>query len=346
METATINNQGYAEWDILCGRGGRVNRHSGNRVYRRLIDEKKALYRQLIRKEDKNTLLASILMALKKQGVRFLKQEGDTWIEIDDAEAMSKTSQAFREPEKKKPFLDDPIGVAAAGMLQMSAGTKRKKNDLLGDDDQDALPLQPFSSTAGANARGGPSRKGRATRSLSKGISGCHGFSLAPPTSLQEQQSRDVSSFMQNVASKDSNFKSQQSRELISTLQQISLGKVPITQTHLGTEFVKMLRDDSLLDDKDTKPSAISSGHFTEQNLSGGSTTSQFETVFQTEQERQEFIGLWKQVSENHQQTSALLKDWDEEPLTIDQHLTLPKQESIDLLQSIMRSFPVNHAAV
>ena len=90
--------------DVLLGRGGGVNNHSGNRVYRRLIDKKRSLYRSLPDRADKSLLIRSVFQALQNNNVRFLKKKKkskstheDVWFEISEVDAMGKISQAFRE---------------------------------------------------------------------------------------------------------------------------------------------------------------------------------------------------------------------------------------------------------
>lgn len=94
----------YSIHDVLCGRGGLANKHSGNRVYRRLVEAKKQLYQRLADKKDRNMLVDSIILAVHSIGARFLKYHDDTdsWYEIDYKEAFTKTSQAFREPDRKQ----------------------------------------------------------------------------------------------------------------------------------------------------------------------------------------------------------------------------------------------------
>ena len=93
----------YTERDILSGRGGRTNKHTGNRVFRRLVQQNKKLYRELKSKRKQNLLIESILLAVESQESRFLKHDKDTntWIELSAKERWEKTSQALREPDRK-----------------------------------------------------------------------------------------------------------------------------------------------------------------------------------------------------------------------------------------------------
>jgi hypothetical protein len=110
----------YTVRDILSGRGGLANKHAGNRVYRRLIDLNKPLYRKLTTKTRKSQLVESILRAIYNHGGRFLKQTKNhnktktngnkqtrqQWFEIDYASAFVKTSQALREPTRSSIVAD------------------------------------------------------------------------------------------------------------------------------------------------------------------------------------------------------------------------------------------------
>jgi hypothetical protein len=94
--------------DILCGRGGSINNHPGNKTYRRWVHERKNQYNLAISKAEKARISREILnlvQALDPPG-KFLTKDPDAaplmgnvvwWVEIDDDKAMAKTSQALRE---------------------------------------------------------------------------------------------------------------------------------------------------------------------------------------------------------------------------------------------------------
>jgi len=113
------------EKDILCGRGGKVNRHSANKVYRRFIGTKKALYKGLKKIDERSLLVRSILKALEKEGFGFKKIDDSSklWIEIHEDDAMAKINQALREPEKE-----------TASIFSAEAISERRptRNNLLG----------------------------------------------------------------------------------------------------------------------------------------------------------------------------------------------------------------------
>jgi len=87
--------------DVLCGRGGKVNKHHGNIVYRRVVDYNKQFY-QSVHKRNRILVSQSIVEAIRNHGGRFLimGQKGKTWIPIDFKKAVQKTSQALREFKK------------------------------------------------------------------------------------------------------------------------------------------------------------------------------------------------------------------------------------------------------
>jgi len=91
--------------DVLCGRGGYANTHTGNKTFRQWVFERKERYGQEGKKVDKAKIAREILNKVKSLNPpgRFLtradvKCNGALyWIEIDDTKAMAKTSQALRE---------------------------------------------------------------------------------------------------------------------------------------------------------------------------------------------------------------------------------------------------------
>lgn len=91
------------EWDVLCGRGGKSNHHSGNKRYRQVVSEMKNKYRGTSAKTDKTALSRAIVDYVNGYGGRFLKKsKGGKWILLTKAEARKKTSQALRETKELK----------------------------------------------------------------------------------------------------------------------------------------------------------------------------------------------------------------------------------------------------
>jgi hypothetical protein len=83
--------------DVLCGRGGAVNKHTGNIIYRRVVEYNKAIYRR-VPKRHRMLVSQSIVQTILGAGGRFLQRSSDeTWGEVPARRAVSKTSQALRE---------------------------------------------------------------------------------------------------------------------------------------------------------------------------------------------------------------------------------------------------------
>lgn len=93
------------ENDVLSGRGGATNIHSGNRNFRDLINFHRKTYLQA-RKNDKPAISRAIVRAIRESGGRFLKKppKSNLWYEIGDDAAREKASQALRQraPEMRK----------------------------------------------------------------------------------------------------------------------------------------------------------------------------------------------------------------------------------------------------
>eukprot|EP00978_Attheya_sp_CCMP212_P020406 scaffold58330_cov50-Attheya_sp.AAC.4 len=103
--------------DVLCGRGGGINAHPGNKVFRDWISLEKDNYNLAPNKVEKAHYAMSIVNKVRTLNPpgRFLQRDteirGGTafssgtgsqnllgpWVEIDEAKAMAKTSQALRE---------------------------------------------------------------------------------------------------------------------------------------------------------------------------------------------------------------------------------------------------------
>mmetsp|Transcript_16862 Transcript_16862/g.38668 ORF Transcript_16862/g.38668 Transcript_16862/m.38668 type:complete len:494 (-) Transcript_16862:237-1718(-) len=84
------------EADVLCGRGGKVNKHPGNIVYRKVVEYNKSYY-QSVHKKHRILVSQSIVRAILNYGGRFMGQKGKEWSPICFKRAVQKTSQALRE---------------------------------------------------------------------------------------------------------------------------------------------------------------------------------------------------------------------------------------------------------
>jgi hypothetical protein len=116
---------------VLCGRGGGINKHHGNVIYRRVVEYNKKVYRQ-VPKRHRMLVSRSIVQAILNIGGRFLQEHKvptqkkrnsnddddpslDTnvvsrWTEIQLRRAVQKTSQALRE----RSCVDDSTTAAKA----------------------------------------------------------------------------------------------------------------------------------------------------------------------------------------------------------------------------------------
>ena len=95
--------------DVLCGRGGATNSHSGNRSFRALVKRHQDRYLRA-KKRDKPAVASSIVDLIRERGGRFLRRcetsmQGDIlWVDIGHESAREKTCQALREgaPELRR----------------------------------------------------------------------------------------------------------------------------------------------------------------------------------------------------------------------------------------------------
>ena len=88
----------YGKNDVLFGRGGATNNHSGNKFFRTIVADHQAEYLQA-RKRDKGAIALRIVRIVYGEGGRFLRRDPATreWIEVGEKRAAEKTSQALRE---------------------------------------------------------------------------------------------------------------------------------------------------------------------------------------------------------------------------------------------------------
>ena len=78
--------------DVLSGRGGATNSHSGNKAFRKLVKSYQAEYLQA-KKRDKPSVASKVVDLIRRKGGRFLKKQGTDydgrvlWVEIGDTSA-------------------------------------------------------------------------------------------------------------------------------------------------------------------------------------------------------------------------------------------------------------------
>ena len=83
--------------DVLCGRGGGINSHVGNRVFRDWIADRRLDYNLASTKADKARVARQVMNKITKQHPpgRFLQRDptsgvGSWWIEILEEKALAK----------------------------------------------------------------------------------------------------------------------------------------------------------------------------------------------------------------------------------------------------------------
>ena len=82
-------------FDVLVGRTKLCRDHIGNARYRSLVEKYKESYGQ-VSNFDKTAMAFMIIKMVKESSGRFLKDDGDGWMEVDDNVARAKVSQCFR----------------------------------------------------------------------------------------------------------------------------------------------------------------------------------------------------------------------------------------------------------
>jgi hypothetical protein len=103
LEKQALTNIIYPrDTDVLCGRGGAVTRHPGNKNYLDLVNRNKGHY-YLSLSREKNIISRSIVVAIRELRGRFLEKNkiDGTWSDIGDKKATGKTSQALRERQSE-----------------------------------------------------------------------------------------------------------------------------------------------------------------------------------------------------------------------------------------------------
>ena len=92
------------EWDVISGRGGLSNHHTGNRRYRQIVSDVKAMYQTTEAKTGKTDLSRAVVDHVCSYGGRFIKKDSVTgkFYVLTRTEARRKASQALRETKQLK----------------------------------------------------------------------------------------------------------------------------------------------------------------------------------------------------------------------------------------------------
>lgn len=90
-------------FDVLVGRTKLCRDHIGTARYRNLVAKYRDFHEQASN-FDKTAMAFMIINIVKESSGRFLKDNGDGWVEVDDNTAREKVSQCFRSfrPCKQK----------------------------------------------------------------------------------------------------------------------------------------------------------------------------------------------------------------------------------------------------
>ena len=98
QETSSEPVTAPGRFDVVAGRGQGIQRLRGNEMYRELVSMNKRIYARC-HKHDKRKVSKGIVDAIRELGGRFLEcdEKSQTYYDIGDKKALSKTSQALRE---------------------------------------------------------------------------------------------------------------------------------------------------------------------------------------------------------------------------------------------------------
>jgi len=129
--------------DVLSGRGGGINSHPGNKIFREWVRLRKEDYNLARNKKEKTVVAMEVVRQVQQQKPcgRFLTKDpsviggndGHWWVEIDEVKALAKTTQALREGAPKiRMAHQDPESVtttatATSGEKENTALKKRKR---------------------------------------------------------------------------------------------------------------------------------------------------------------------------------------------------------------------------
>jgi hypothetical protein len=118
--------------DVLCGRGGHANKHPGNHLFRRVVNENKDLYQSYCgqRETHKHVLAISIVDAVGLRGGRFLRRDDKfgKWVTISRKDAFSKTSQALREQQDGRSKKSSDMEAVESRLLKKSKSNVHDRN--------------------------------------------------------------------------------------------------------------------------------------------------------------------------------------------------------------------------
>ena len=157
--------------DVLSGRGGATNSHSGNRAFRSLVKDYQPKY-LAAKKADKPSVASQVVEEIRRRGGRFLRRcegldaSGQVyWLDIGDERAREKTCQALREgaPElrrkQNKRSLSEDEESDQPPLIQATFSSASSVQSWMGcgnDDHEnlDALTIEPMERLLGGRSGG------------------------------------------------------------------------------------------------------------------------------------------------------------------------------------------------
>lgn len=98
---AAVVSTDSTERDVLLGRGRLRQEHKGNIRFREFVEGYYEEYNKTPR-QKRGKIVKQLASTLRAEGVRFLKERGNVWVEGSGAEAEKKIGQLLREFRKKK----------------------------------------------------------------------------------------------------------------------------------------------------------------------------------------------------------------------------------------------------
>ena len=83
--------------DVLLGRGKVSFYHMGNKWFRKVTTKYSTEYAKAENRQRKNAIVSHIMAMVKQDGGRFLRMEGDVWVDVDSKYVKEKVAHALRD---------------------------------------------------------------------------------------------------------------------------------------------------------------------------------------------------------------------------------------------------------
>ena len=83
--------------DVLLGRGKVSFHHVGNKWFRKVTTKYSTEYAKAENRPRKNAIVSHIMAMVEQDGGRFLRMEGDLWIDVDSKYVKEKVAHALRD---------------------------------------------------------------------------------------------------------------------------------------------------------------------------------------------------------------------------------------------------------